>query len=75
MFVVYDNNKEASKVGFPELIGKCKGWKTAKFTTLPEAQKYAAHWLGEVGQGMVLRLGQKFDYDGYGDIIEIREVK
>lgn len=73
MFIVYDNNKEASRVGFPELAGK--GWKTARFNNFSDAHKYAITWLGEVGVGLSLKLGQKFDYDGYGDIIEIREVK
>jgi len=71
MFQVFCNNKPADTKGFPNLTKEC--WANSTFSTFEEAHDYAVSWLGhfEVGD---MELGKVYDYSGYGDTIEIREV-
>jgi hypothetical protein len=77
---VFDNNRAASTKGFPFLKGKC--WNNHLFDTFEEALKYARMWLGpqwggspDGTEGIVLKLNESYDYDGYGAEIVIREVE
>ena len=47
-------------------------WNKSKFKTFIEAYNYAQFWLG--AYKMPLKLNTPVDYNGYGDIIEIRKV-
>jgi hypothetical protein len=69
---VFDNNNPACELGYPELEGY--GWDNYLFDTLEEAQEYANKWLGPDSPGRYLKLGEKYDSSGYGDIVEIRLV-
>ena len=71
-YALFDNDKPASEEGFPELRG-C-GWETHIFDTLHEAQMYANNWLGYPGHVYVLRVGLKYDYSGYGDMLLLKEI-
>lgn len=72
MFAVYDNCKPASVMGFPQLNGK--GWDNHTFATLKEAQEYVSEWLGDYDTtGGNLPADMPYDYNGYGDTIEIRD--
>lgn len=44
------------------------------FSTYEEARAYAESWLGEIFHSTDLQLNTPYDYSGYGDLIEIREV-
>ena len=73
MYGVFDNNKPANSTAFPQLKGK--GWKSHLFGTFKDAEEYAKEWLGDYYPGKdVLVLGLPYNYSGYGDLIEIREV-
>ena len=69
MYVVYDNDKPASVEGFPTLTAPC--WRTHKFHTWRTAHEYAKAWLGQWAP-FGLEVNVPYDYDGYGDVIEIR---
>ena len=71
MFQVFDNNKPAD----------CKhhkvdaSWANSKFDTYAQAHEYALYWLHlDFDCGLVLLLNTPYNYSGYGDMIEIREV-
>jgi len=70
MFAVFENNRPAKYVDGPEC------WRDNEFATQEEANKYAHHWLDDWAKGIpaTMELGKKYDYNGYGDIIEIREI-
>jgi hypothetical protein len=74
-YEVYDSGKPASIIGFPGLKGK--GWETNSFNNYKRALRYAINWLGAYsGYGDIkLKLNVPYDYSGYGDFIEIREIK
>lgn len=67
---VFDNNKPASKQGFPQLKGK--GWENHIFGTFEAAVEYANEWLGAYG-GVELQLDTPYYYS-YSDNIVIRLV-
>lgn len=74
MFQAFEDNKPADWSGLPSLKGiPC--WKNSVFETFEEAHAYALSWLGAYGEGVGLRLNEPWDYNGYGSMIEIREVK
>ena len=69
MYQVFDNGKPADCL-------HCKvheSWNKSAYDTFEEALEYANKWLGMYG-GVVLKLNTPWDYSGYGDMIEIREV-
>jgi hypothetical protein len=86
-YQVFNNGKPADTTGFPQLKGD--GWMRSKFDTLEEARDYADDWVGfslfspdlaHVAGLIVLdkqrlKVGESYDYNGYGDTIEIREVE
>ena len=65
MFAVYDNNK-------PAIIEMRNNWKKYKYDTFDEAVIYAADWLGEWDCIPKDWDGSPLDYNGMGDLIEIR---
>ncbi|MEK7499292.1 MAG: hypothetical protein AAB649_01660 [Patescibacteria group bacterium] len=72
-FGVFNNDKPASREGFPELKGE--GWDTHLFGTFEEASDYAREWLGSrAGEGRLFKLWVPIYYNGYGDTIVIREI-
>ena len=71
MFEVLDNGKPASEEGYPSLKGL--GWKTNKFETLEQAIVYADKWFYPFCTGRHALTGP-FDYSGYGDTAQIREI-
>ncbi len=73
MFGVFDNNKPASVEGFPQLT-KGNGWDTHLFPTFAEAVQYAKDWLGQWDTLPDGWDGKPYNYSGYGDKIEVREV-
>lgn len=66
---VYDNGKPANSTSFKSLAGN--GWDNSSFDTFVEAQAYANKWLGIFA--MLLTVNVPVDYNGCGDMIEIRE--
>lgn len=73
-YAVFDNKKPASSYAFPEL--KSSGWSTHIFDTFDEANDYLNRWLGLYENGIInLEPNIPFDYNGYGDIVEIKEVE
>lgn len=68
-YQVFDNNKPAE---IP--ISKYKEWHNSIFNTFEEAQKHAKLWMGDYYNGIPLKLGEKRNYSGYQDCIEIREI-
>ncbi len=74
MFQVFDNGKPADSNGFPYLANL--GWENSRFYTLEDARDYAHKWLGMGIYGM-FEIGVNFpyDYSGYGDTIEIRQIE
>ena len=66
---VFDNNRPAR---YPE-IKIHSSWKKNEYDTFADAHAYANKWLGEYG-GVVLLANTPWDYSGYGDVIEIREL-
>jgi len=71
-YALFDNDKPASREGFPDLKSEC--WKTHIFDTEHEAQMYANNWLGYPGPHYTLRVGLKYDYSGYGDMLLLKEI-
>lgn len=74
MFQVFDNGKPADCWNQKSLGDGENGWTTSAFDTLDDAQEYATRYLGIYNPGRSLEVGEKYDYSGYGDILEIREV-
>lgn len=51
-------------------------WKNNVFDNFEDAEEYAQNWLGSFDPGKnILKPNIPYDYDGYGDMIEIRTVK
>jgi len=79
-YQVFDNGRPADTTGYPQLKGS--GWHNSVFDTFTAAHEYALNWLGYLGDDIgagyadnaVLKLNTPYDYSGYGDKIEIREV-
>lgn len=71
-YAVFDNNKPASKIGFPLLLSDC--WNSNEFETFAEALVYAKNWVDGFGDTLPPDFAPdtKYDYDGHGDTIEIR---
>lgn len=70
-YQVLDNNRPAD-------CFHCKvheSWNKSKYDTFDEALNYARKWLGFYGTCVVLKPNTPWDYDGFGDMIEIREVE
>ena len=71
-YVVYDNGKPASEVGYPQIAGN--GWLTHEFQTLEYAREHIAHWLGSLRHSVpwdTAEVGDYLDYSGYGDFVWI----
>ena len=72
MLKIYDNEKLAD-------ASECnvhKSWNQGKgFETLEEAYRYLDSWLGQHYARIRPKIGIKEEYSGYGDFIEIKEVK
>lgn len=76
-YAVYDNEMPANSKIHTILKDPC--WETHVFDTYLEAVQYADKWLGQYSPGTQILLeklnyGEKYDYDGYGDTIEIRKL-
>lgn len=56
---------------------KGKLWANSLFNSLVDAEQYVIEWLGGYGAPHILKecLNNPVDYSGYGDTIEIREVR
>lgn len=65
IFLVYDNDKKA----------EMPGWVHPVCTDFKSAVIYAKRWLGEYESLCPNKPNQVIDITGYGDTIEIREVK
>ena len=65
-FGVFENNKPATLKG-------SKKWKNHLFNTFEEAHQYLNWRLGDWGP-VELEVNEKYDYDGYGDVVEIKEI-
>ena len=60
-----------------------KKWATSIFNSFEEALCYVRKWLGIYGfwgnddgtSGVELKLNEHWNYSGYGDFIEIKEIK
>ena len=70
MFEVFDNNKPAKYPHFDVDIS----WHTNRFYTFEDALAYASDWLGYPLDDLKisLEINVPFDYNGFGDCIEIR---
>ena len=62
---VFDNDK-------PAVIKGGKDWNDNFFRDFVDALKYAKSWLGEYDTLPDDYQGEPYDYNGHGDIIEIR---
>ena len=75
-FQVFDGDKPAQ---FPDCRVD-KSWDNSVFDTEDEALVYARKWCAPYGstydgtQGFTIKAGEKYDYSGYGDFIEIRVI-
>lgn len=74
MFSVFDNNKPAVSSSLKVAHKAANSpWKNNTFASFEEALTYAKHWLGEYATTLPDNWkGEKHDYSGYGDVIEIR---
>jgi hypothetical protein len=70
MYQVFDNGKPADCFH----CNVHESWNNSVYDTFEKALEYANKWLGFFGSGVVLKLNTPWDYSGYGDMIEIREV-
>ena len=52
-----------------------KSWDQSTFDNFEDALAYANNWLGDVYGPVELKVNIPWGYSGYGDTIEIREVK
>ena len=72
MFQVYDNDRLADHTK----CTVCSSWYQPICNTFEEAQEYAKKWLGANLESLCPNEPNKsVDYSGYGDMIEIREIK
>jgi hypothetical protein len=69
MYAVYERGIPAR---FPEMEVD-PSWDNHQFPTFLEAITYAKQWLGEWDTIPEEWDGKSYDYDGYGDTIEIRK--
>ena len=74
-FEVFDGGRAAK---YPD-CNVDPSWNSNVFDLLTDAIKYADNWLGPMSPGIKV-LSEKavnipYDYDGYGDIIEIKAVE
>lgn len=69
MFTVYDNGRLAR---YPE-VNVGASWDNCSFPTFEAAVSYAKQWLGQWDTLPPNWDGSSYNYDGYGDTIEIRE--
>jgi hypothetical protein len=72
MYTVYDCGKKAQ---YPD-TDVHPNWNNASFENLEDAVAYAEDWLGMSAIGCRIPkdiLLKGYDYDGYGDIIQIKE--
>lgn len=71
-YQVFDNNKTADTVGYPEMHSS---WKNSKFPSFEEAVAYANNWLGMYGPlPENFKIGDKFTYGSEDCSIEIRSL-
>lgn len=71
-YKVLDNHKPAIGAIYDldnEDLGK------NEFPSFEEAHDYAVSWLGHWGKGLKLKPNIAYDYSGYGDILEIKEIR
>ena len=71
-YQVFENGKSCDWQGYPSLQHPC--WETSIFDSLLKARDYLNLWCGCLGPIPNLNPGEKYDYSGYGDIVEIREI-
>lgn len=73
-YQVLENERPCSVTGCPSLT-KGVGWDRHSFNSFEEALAYTKKWLGDYAVTIPENWdGSSYDYSGYGDIIEIREV-
>lgn len=72
MFVVLDNGRPAK---YPDVAVSSSSWDNNIFDKWEDAVKYAQEWLGDYKDGIDFRPNTPVDYNGYGDTIEIKEIK
>jgi hypothetical protein len=71
MFQVFDCGKPADCLH----CNVHKSWSKSIYETFDEAKEYAYKWLGAFSVSVGSNWdGRPVDYDGYGDMIEIRNV-
>lgn len=75
MWQVFENDKPADTIGFPELCGT--GWETSKWCTFQQALTYMRKWLGPYAAMIPDYIDEENDYsicyNGY-DVVSIRKV-
>jgi len=75
MFQVLENGELCDHEHFPEVD---LSWDNAEFSTFDEAKRYAVNWfwpyLGYKDIDTFLEINKPYNYSGYGDMAEIREV-
>lgn len=70
-YQVFDNGRRAQ---YPD-CAVSKSWDKSCFNSFEKAESYALKWLGGYSPGVgVLKLNCPFNYSGYEDMIEIREI-
>ena len=65
-YEVFDNNEICEEYGDPTY--------DRPFETWDKAVAFAKSWLGALSEGVTFEKGKAFDYSGFGDMLEIREV-
>lgn len=70
MYGVFENGKPCSIEGFPHMH---PSWNNHKYPTFAEALEYLKKWLGAYSPPENYD-GSAYDYDGYGDVVEIKEI-
>jgi len=73
LYQVFDNEKPADCFNYDSKYGSY--WSISIYRTFEEACDYANRWLGKLSEGVVFTLNKPYDYSGYGDIIEIRDIR
>lgn len=77
MYIILDCGLPANEHGYPRVKGL--GWTSTSFSTWRKAVEYARQWLGE-WNSLPNNLENKekryfkYNYSGYGDCIEIKEI-
>jgi hypothetical protein len=69
---VLDNNKPAKGLTFDP---HDEDWGKHEFESFEDAHNYAVNWLGRWGYGLKFQPNTIYDYSGYGDTLQIKEVK